>query len=185
MILRLSLDLPEEGAYVPLARHLGRCLLEYMKVAPEDVSDVETLVTELVANVVRHAHSTEGRFQVALDYFADRVVMTVADAGQGFSFRDVPPVGTARPDFGGGERLGGFGMPLLEALSDRLEFTRTDPHGTTVRAEKRLRYETAESSAAAEGMDEAGALISICGPSPPPAGGSTELRTRWVDRLAA
>ena len=32
MILKLSLDLPDDGAYVPLTRQFGRGLLVYLKV---------------------------------------------------------------------------------------------------------------------------------------------------------
>ena len=140
-VLKLSLDLPDGEACVPLSRQVGRRLLEHLKVVPEDISDVESIVTELIANVVRHAQSTSGRFQLVLDCCAHTLIITVVDSGRGFARCDVPEVGSARPDFGGGERLGGFGLPLLEALSDSLEYTRTEPHGTTVRAEKRLRYE--------------------------------------------
>lgn len=156
MILKLSLDLPDDGAYVPLTRQFGRDLLEYLKVVKEDIGDVETIITELVSNVVRHAQSSDGRFQVLLEYYADRVVIHIVDAGQGFIFRDVPESGSSRPDREGGERLGGFGLPLLEMMSDKLEFSRTDPQGTTVRAEKTLRYETRAAAEVASAMDETG-----------------------------
>jgi len=154
VILKLSLDLPDDDACVPLTRHFGRGLLEYMKVVKDDIADVDTIVSELAANVIRHAHSVNGRFQVVLDYFADRVVITVVDQGQGFTFRDIPEIGTVRRDMDGSERLGGFGLPLLDALSDRLEFSRTDPHGTTVVAEKRLRYETQKASHEADDLNK-------------------------------
>ncbi len=125
---------------------------------------METIVTELAANVVRHARSSDGRFQVLLEYYADCVVIAVVDAGYGFAFRDVPEVGSPRPDLESGERLGRFGLPLLEALSDHLEFTRTDPQGTTVRSEKRLRYETQGDSDDAKDMNEAGGgQVSVSG----------------------
>lgn len=157
MILNLSLNLPDDGAFLPLTRQLGRCLLEYLRVIEEDVGDVEVIVGELASNVIRHAQSADGRFQLLLEYDAARVVVTVVDAGQGFTFRDVPEIGSPRPDMDGGLRLGGFGLPILDALSDRLEFTRTDPHGTTVRAEKSLRYETRRDAENAEEMNRSDA----------------------------
>ncbi len=54
----------------------------------------------------------------------------------------MPPVGTWRSDGAGGKRLGGYGLALLEGLSDKMDFTATEPHGTTVRVEKKLDYET-------------------------------------------
>jgi diguanylate cyclase (GGDEF)-like protein/putative nucleotidyltransferase with HDIG domain len=152
MILKLALDLPDDGVYVPLTRHFGRVLLEYLKVVRDDIGAVDMIVTELVSNVIRHAHSSSGRFQIVLEYYAQRVDITVIDAGQGFMFRELPEVGTVRPDIDGGMRLGGFGLPLLDSLSDCLEFYRTDPHGTTVCAEKHLRYETQTDSDAADEM---------------------------------
>ena len=149
MILRLMLELPEDLAYTRITRVLGRALLEHLQVEPRDVDDVETLVGELCSNVLRHAQSTSGRFQVVLEYHNDVVIIMVKDQGEGFSFQDVPPAGTSRADFGGGERLGGFGMQLIYGLSDHLAFHRTDPHGTTVRAEKKLHYRSEHAASAA------------------------------------
>ena len=143
MILRLSLDLPEDAAYIRTTRLLSRCLLDDLKVNQTTTDDVETIVAELCANVVRHAKSKKTHFLVTLEYFKPKVVITVTDAGEGFAPKDVLPVGAMRPDFGGGERLGGWGLALLEGLSDKIAYTATEPHGTTVRVEKKLHYETA------------------------------------------
>lgn len=161
MILRLSLDLPEDLAYVRLTRMLGRALLEHLRAVPVDIDDIELMVGELCANVVRHAQSHAGRFQVALEYHLDHVVLTVVDKGSGFSFKDIPPVGAPRADFGGGVRLGGFGFQLVQSLADRLEFRRSDPQGTTVRAEKRLRYQTPEAAEEAARLDKSEAVADI------------------------
>ena len=149
MILRLSLELPEDLAYIKITRILGRALLEHLQADPTDINDVEILVGELCSNVLRHAQSHDDRFHVVLEYFSDHVGIMVQDRGQGFSFKDVPLAGTSRADFGGGERIGGYGMALIQSLSDRLEFRRTDPHGTTVCAEKKVRYRSADAATAA------------------------------------
>ncbi len=142
MILRLSLDLPEDSTYIRTTRLLSRCLLDDLKVDSVTTGDVETIVSELCSNVVRHAQSKETHFLVTLEYFKPQVVITVTDAGEGFSSGDVAATGTSRTDFDGGQRLGGWGLALLEGLSDKLDFMATDPHGTTVRVEKNLHYET-------------------------------------------
>ncbi len=142
MILKLLLDLPEHQSYVRITRLLGRTLLEYLGVIVKDIDDIEMVVGELCANVVRHSRSSDRRFQMTLEYYADRISIVVEDRGTGFSFKDVPEVGTRRADFEGADRIGGFGLELVRLLSDHLEFHRTDPQGTTVRAEKRLNYIT-------------------------------------------
>jgi len=153
MILRLSLDLPEDAAYIRTTRLLSRCLLEDIDVTTPIINDVENIVGELCSNVVRHAESKATHFQVTLEYYEPMVVITVKDAGKGFVVDDVPPMGALRPDGAGGERTGGYGMSMLEGLSDKLDFTATDPQGTTVRAEKKLRYESKGAADKASKLD--------------------------------
>lgn len=153
MILRLSLDLPEDEHYVRTTRLLSRCLLEDLKVNITTIDDVETMVAELCSNVVRHANSKATHFLVTLEYYKPKVVITVTDAGEGFIRGDVLPVGAMRSDGKGGQRGGGYGLSLLEGLSDKIDFTTTDPHGTTVRVEKNLHYETQGDAAEAAARD--------------------------------
>jgi serine/threonine-protein kinase RsbW len=158
VILKLSLDLPEDKAYVRTTRLLSRALLEELGALPGDVDDIEVIVSELCTNVVRHAHSDAGRYHVVLEYHHGKVVIIVGDTGGGFSLAAVTPPGTSRadPEAHGGERIGGFGLPLIGAISDRLEFRPTqarEPHGLTVRAERAFGYQSPGARARAEDMD--------------------------------
>ncbi len=162
MILNVSLDLPGDGAFLRIARRLGRGLLEDLNVTDDDVSDIEFVVGELCSNVIRHAQVSNGRFKVILEYHADKVVILVKDTGIGFSFKDVQAVGTERPDTNGQTRVGGFGLDMVRLISDHLEFHRSDDHGTTVEAVKALHYKTAANALEAEHMDRVdGASLSI------------------------
>ena len=156
MILNVALDLPEDGAYLRIARRLGRTLLEDLGVVGADIDDVEFVVGELCTNVIRHAKSSEGRFLVTLQYYADAVAITVEDQGAGFSFKDVEEVGTVRPDMDGTERLGGFGLDLVRQLADHLEFRRTDESGMAVRADINLHYKTQAGAENAAALDKGG-----------------------------
>ncbi len=161
MILRLTLELPDDISYVRIARLLGRTLLEHLHVVGQDIDDLETLVGELCSNVLRHARAGGERYCVIQEFYADHLTLTIEDKGSGFAFKDVPAEGTARADFGGGERIGGFGMRLIGLLADRVEFRRTDPHGTTVVAEKRLHYESEVAAADAARLNESGGQATI------------------------
>lgn len=156
MILRLTLDLPEDVDCIRTTRLLSRCLLEDLRVNKSIIDDVETIVAELSSNVIRHAQSKATHFLVTLEYYKPQVVIIVTDQGQGFVQDDLLPVGTPRPDGVGGERLGGYGLILLEGLSDKVDFTATDPHGTTVRVEKNLTYQTPGAAAVAAARDKGG-----------------------------
>ena len=161
MILKISLDLPEDHAYLRMTRELGRTILRTIQAVDSDIDDTDTLIGELYANVLRHGQSEEGRFQVSLEYYADKLVLYVIDKGKGFSFKDVPEPGSTRPDFDGSERIGGYGLELIKALSDRLEFYRYDHSGTTVRAEKILHYKSEAAAEEAERLDESQSSSSI------------------------
>ena len=162
MILRLSLDLPEDGHYIRTTRLLSRCLLEDLGVTRDIIEDVETIVAELCSNVIRHAPSEAYQYVVVLEYYKPRVVITVTDTGWGFNQTDVHAVGELRPDGFGGMRLGGWGLSLLDGLSDKIDFSTTDPHGTTVRVEKNLIYETQEDADQATRRDASrGGLVAI------------------------
>jgi anti-sigma regulatory factor (Ser/Thr protein kinase) len=139
MILRLSLDLPEDESLTGMVRHLSRTVLEGLHVSSKDIDDLEYVIGELSTNAVRHADDLS--YSIELELYPERAVVTVIDKGRGFSFANVPAPGTLRTDESGTERIGGWGLPLVQMLADRVEFRRTDPHGTTVRAEKILRYE--------------------------------------------
>jgi anti-sigma regulatory factor (Ser/Thr protein kinase) len=138
-LLRLSLELPGGVAYVPALRRTARCLLESVGVLGGDVEDIEILIGELATNAVLHAG---GPYQVELVYREEWVTLSVTDCGSGFSPANLPPPGTVRPDTlsgGGDERLGGWGLPLVRMLADRVEIGPNEPCGTRVCAEKRLR----------------------------------------------
>lgn len=156
MILKVSLDLPDDGTYLRIARRIGHTLLEDMGVIEQDVADIEFIVGELCTNVVRHAQALdEGRFLVMLEYHADKVTIIVEDKGVGLPFRDVREAGSPRLDLDGSERLGGFGLNLVGKMADHIEFRRSDPQGTTVFAEKVLHYKTASEARDAKRLEQA------------------------------
>ena len=141
MLIKLTLDLPEEQPYLRISRMLGRTLLTQLEACEQDIDEVELVVGELCANVLRHARSTEQRYRVVIEYHDDRVVIAVEDQGIGFVAKDILPVGAERADFDGQpERIGGYGLKLVELLSDKVQFQPSTPHGTVVRAEKHLRF---------------------------------------------
>ena len=136
--LKLVLELPEDPTSAPLARLLGRNLLVHHAATQQDIDDVETLVGELCANVTRHAQSEEGFFRITLEHHGDHITLTVEDHGPGLDPQRILPVGSPRPDANGGERYGGFGLPLIQKLADEVRFEPREPRGTRAYVQKRL-----------------------------------------------
>ena len=138
---KLLLELPEDPSSAPLARLLGRNLLEHHDAAQQDIDDVEMLVGELCSNVTRHALSEEGYFRIMLEHHGDHITLTVEDHGPGLDMRRIPPAGTPRTDQKGGQRYGGFGIPIVQSLADEVRFELRTPRGTRAYVQKRLQKE--------------------------------------------
>lgn len=105
--LTASIDLPPMRASVPAARHL---LLELLRAwgAPHDRDDAALLVTELVANVVDHAHG-EASLTLEMEVSDRWLRIVVAD---GSSIR--PVVRELEH-----EQPRGRGLQLVKAIADR------------------------------------------------------------------
>lgn len=139
MQFTLSLSLPEDLSHVALVRHVSRDVLGAFKVFPQDVDDIEALVGELATNAVCHAHGSVFDVEITLsDHLA---TVKVKDSGTGFVREHVPAPGTLRLNEGNGDRIGGWGIPMVEMLADRVEYQPNYPHGTIVFVEKRLQHE--------------------------------------------
>ena len=96
------------------ARCARRAVREELKDAlpQRRLADVELLVSELATNSVRHAgcnDSDELSLEAAVE--ADRVRVRLSDQGEGFEAHTPQP-----PENGS---AGGYGLMLLERLSDR------------------------------------------------------------------
>lgn len=138
MQFTLSLSLPEDVSHVALVRHISRDVLGAFKVFPQDVDDIETLVGELATNAVCHAHGSV--FDVEITLSDNLATVRVSDSGVGFARDDVSPPGTLRVHEGDGDRIGGWGIPMVEMLADRVEYEPNHPQGTIVRVEKHLQH---------------------------------------------
>jgi anti-sigma regulatory factor (Ser/Thr protein kinase) len=104
--LTARVDLPPSARSVPTARHLTREVLRAWR-APQDIGDVELLVTELVANVVDHVGG-ESVLALELEYSDGWLRIAVAD---GSAVR--PVVGELR-----GDQPRGRGMQIVAAIAD-------------------------------------------------------------------
>jgi len=138
MRVLLCLDLPEDVSHLSALRHAARAALASCRVPASDAADIETILGELASNAAIHAQAGAD-FRVEIAATPEVAVVTVADQGVGFSREAVAPPGTARANAGEPlERIGGWGLPMVETLADEFEVAQNQPQGTRVRAVKRL-----------------------------------------------
>ena len=138
----ISLTIPAKAEYITLGR---LALTGIARLWPEEMSqevlgDLKLALTEACTNSVRHAYADGGGLvEIVYELHDDRLVVEVADHGEGFE----PPAGAAvlepAEDAEDVELAeGGLGIAIIEALSDELEIREGDRGGSRLRFVKRL-----------------------------------------------
>jgi serine/threonine-protein kinase RsbW len=134
----IRLTIPAKAEYITLGRLAltGIARLRREPLPQEVLGDLKLALTEACTNSVRHAYAgREGSVEIVYELHADRLVVSVADEGEGF---EPPATGTAglRDD---PLSEGGLGIAIIEALSDELEIgERPSGGGSQLRFVKRL-----------------------------------------------
>jgi anti-sigma regulatory factor (Ser/Thr protein kinase) len=160
MLVRLSLDLPDDAASVPLCRHVTRVILEQLKISPERRQEIELALGEAASNVVRHAYPRPGnQYHVEVELVRETLRLTVMDHGQGFAREAVPDPDEAQ--------LGGRGVQLIEQIADVAWFECVKGQGTRLVAEFAI-----PSAHAPTGTQPEGA-------APPPESGRPPPQPHW------
>jgi serine/threonine-protein kinase RsbW len=113
----IKLTIPAKPEYITLGRLALTGLAGLRPLSPEVLGDLKLALTEACSNSVRHAYSDgrEGLVEICYELHSDRLVVEVADDGEGFD----PSV----LDQNGDDDLseGGLGIALIRALADELE----------------------------------------------------------------
>ena len=92
----------------------------------ETVASLELCVHEVVTNVIDHAYRDDELHEIVvrLRASADEVVAVVEDDGAAFNPVEAPP--RPRPTTLDEATVRGYGIPILRALAQRLEYSRVD-----------------------------------------------------------
>jgi serine/threonine-protein kinase RsbW len=133
----IRLTIPAKPEYITLGRLAltGIARLRAEPLSQEVLGDLKLALTEACTNSVRHAYGGgSGLVEIVYELHADRLVVEVSDAGEGFERPD------ARAEPGAGDELaeGGLGIAIIEALADELEIGEGDGGGSRLRFVKLL-----------------------------------------------
>jgi serine/threonine-protein kinase RsbW len=129
----VRLTIPAKPEYITLVRLALTGLAGLRPLPDETIGDLKLAVTEAASNSVRHAYSNgDGVVEIVYELQDDRLVVEVADNGQGFIHRP----GDGRSDLD----EGGLGIAIIQALADEFEVeSRPDGAGSRLRFVKLLR----------------------------------------------
>jgi serine/threonine-protein kinase RsbW len=134
-IHRVRLMIPAKAEFIGLGRlALSGLARAYRRpLSDEELADLKLALTEACTNSVRHAYDGgEGTVEIQYELHPDKLVVVVADDGEGFELTPLAPAV--------GEDLveGGLGIAIIRALADELEISGREQGGSTLRFVKRL-----------------------------------------------
>lgn len=133
----IRLTIPAKPEYITLGRLAltGIARLRAEPLSQEVLGDLKLALTEACTNSVRHAYADgNGHVEILYELHEDKLVVEVADEGEGFEPPPEPSAALA------GEELseGGLGIAIIEALADELEIRERAEGGSSLRFVKHL-----------------------------------------------
>lgn len=133
----IRLTIPAKPEYITLGRLAltGIARLRPEPLRQEVLGDLKLALTEACTNSVRHAYAGgEGTVEIVYELHDDKLVVVVADEGEGFEAPAAP--GAA---LGEGELPeGGLGIAIIRALADEFEIRNRAQGGSYLRFVKHL-----------------------------------------------
>jgi serine/threonine-protein kinase RsbW len=130
----VRLTIPAKAEYITLGRLALTAIARVRPLSDETLSDLKLALTEACTNSVRHAYE-EGRggtVEIVYQLEPDRLVVEVADDGEGFepSLLDESTNGELSE--------GGLGIAIIRAVSDEVEIGARESGGSRLRFVKFL-----------------------------------------------
>ena len=132
----VRLTIPAKPEYITLGRLAlsGIARAREGGVPAEVLGDLKLALTEACTNSVRHAYDGgSGTVEIVYELYPDRLVVVVADQGEGFEY-DL----SANGDGDGELTEGGLGIAIIDALADELVIAPRDHGGASLRFVKKL-----------------------------------------------
>ena len=129
----IRLTIPAKAEYITLGRLALTGLCRVRSFSQETLADLMLALTEACSNAVRHAYPDgHGVVEIVYDLQADRLVIEVADDGEGFDPAERETRGDELTE-------GGLGIAIIESIADELEIgTRANGRGSRLRFVKLL-----------------------------------------------
>jgi serine/threonine-protein kinase RsbW len=130
----VRLTIPAKAEYITLGRLALTAIARVRPLSDETLSDLKLALTEACTNSVRHAYreGRAGTVEILYQIEPDRLVVEVADDGQGFEPADLGGRGN------GDLSEGGLGIAIIRAVADEVEIDERESGGSRLRFVKFL-----------------------------------------------
>ena len=130
----VRLTIPAKAEYITLGRLALTAIARVRPLSEETLSDLKLALTEACTNSVRHAYreGRAGMVEILYQIEPDRLVVEVADDGQGFEPADLGGRGN------GDLSEGGLGIAIIRAVADEVEIDERESGGSRLRFVKFL-----------------------------------------------
>jgi serine/threonine-protein kinase RsbW len=111
----IRLTIPAKPEYITLCRLALTGLSRVRELSQETLGDLKLAITEACSNAVRHAYPQGGGVvEILYDLRPDRLVIEVADDGEGFE-------PAAEREDGDDLSEGGLGIAIIRSIADEFE----------------------------------------------------------------
>ena len=129
----VRLTIPAKPEYITLVRLALTGISRLRPVSDEALADLKLALTEACSNSVRHAYSDgEGCVEISYELHEDKLVIEVADDGEGFDPAEEREEADELSE-------GGLGIAIIRSVADHLEIgSRNDGRGSRIRFVKVL-----------------------------------------------
>lgn len=130
----VRLTMPAKAEYITLGRLALTAIARVQPLSAETLSDLKLALTEACTNSVRHAYreGRSGTVEIVYQIEPDRLIVEVADDGQGFEPADLSGSGN------GDLSEGGLGIAIIRAVADEVEIGERESGGSRLRFVKFL-----------------------------------------------
>jgi serine/threonine-protein kinase RsbW len=130
----VRLTIPAKAEYITLGRLALTAIARVRPLSEETLSDLKLALTEACTNSVRHAYreGRAGTVEILYQIEPDRLLVEVADDGQGFEPADLGGRGN------GDLSEGGLGIAIIRAVADEVEIDERESGGSRLRFVKFL-----------------------------------------------
>jgi serine/threonine-protein kinase RsbW len=132
-VREVRLTIPAKPEYITLCRLALTGISRFRELSEETLSDLKLAITEACSNSVRHAYADgDGAVDIRYELHPDRLVIEVADDGEGFEVVDSELTDDDLAE-------GGLGIAIIRSLADELEIGRgLGGRGSRLRFVKKL-----------------------------------------------